>query len=143
MRHPFTVRLRVRSLTIPVSLLPPPQGNLLEWHFTIRGPPDTEFEGGVYHGRIVLPPEYPFKPPNIMLLTPNGRFEIRKMICLSISAFHPETWQPAWGSTCASACVAPVGVAVFVLCVSVRVCVFVLVSLCVYERDSVSVCLCW
>lgn len=74
------------------------QGNVLEWHFTIRGPTETEFEGGVYHGRIVLPPEYPFKPPNIMLLTPNGRFETKKLICLSISAFHPETWQPAWGS---------------------------------------------
>lgn len=72
----------------------------MEWHFTIRGPVGTEFEGGVYHGRIVLPPEYPFKPPNIMFLSPSGRFDVRKMICLSISAFHPETWQPAWGSAC-------------------------------------------
>ncbi|RLN94218.1 hypothetical protein BBJ28_00018700 [Nothophytophthora sp. Chile5] len=28
---------------------------------------------------------------------PNGRFEVRKKICLSISAHHPEEWQPAWG----------------------------------------------
>ena len=28
---------------------------------------------------------------------PNGRFEVKKKICLSISAFHPEEWQPAWG----------------------------------------------
>lgn len=45
------------------------QDNLFEWHFTVRGPPDTEFEGGRYHGRIILPPEYPMKPPSIMLLT--------------------------------------------------------------------------
>ena len=38
-------------------------------HFTIRGPKDTAFEGGVYHGRILLPSEYPFKPPNIVFLT--------------------------------------------------------------------------
>jgi ubiquitin-conjugating enzyme E2 J1 len=44
-----------------------------------------------------MPAEYPFKPPAIMLLTPNGRFETRKKICLSISDFHPEQWQPAWG----------------------------------------------
>lgn len=33
-------------------------------HFTIRGADGTDFEGGVYHGRILLPPEYPFKPPS-------------------------------------------------------------------------------
>ena len=32
-----------------------------------------------------------------MLLQPNGRFEVKKKICLSISAYHPEEWQPAWG----------------------------------------------
>jgi len=74
----------------------PLEDNLFEWHFTIRGPRDTDFEGGIYHGRISLPPEYPFKPPNIILLTPNGRFEVGKKICLSISAHHPEYWQPSW-----------------------------------------------
>ncbi|XP_011307450.1 ubiquitin-conjugating enzyme E2 J1-like [Fopius arisanus] len=74
----------------------PLEENLFEWHFTVRGPPSSPFEGGVYHGRILLPPEYPMKPPNIILLTPNGRFEINKKICLSISGHHPETWQPSW-----------------------------------------------
>ena len=27
---------------------------------------------------------------------PNGRFEVGKKICLSISGHHPETWQPSW-----------------------------------------------
>ncbi|CAJ1077508.1 ubiquitin-conjugating enzyme E2 J1 [Xyrichtys novacula] len=36
------------------------------------------------------------KPPSIILLTPNGRFEVGKKICLSISGHHPETWQPSW-----------------------------------------------
>jgi len=70
--------------------------NLFEWHFTVRGPPDTEFSDGRYHGRITLPPEYPMKPPSIILLTANGRFELGKKICLSMSAHHPETWQPSW-----------------------------------------------
>ncbi|KYM77376.1 PREDICTED: ubiquitin-conjugating enzyme E2 J1-like [Atta cephalotes] len=74
----------------------PLEDNLFEWHFTVQGPPSTDFEGGVYHGRILLPPEYPMKPPNIILLTPNGRFETNKKICLSISGHHPETWQPSW-----------------------------------------------
>ncbi|GIY58251.1 hypothetical protein CEXT_698042 [Caerostris extrusa] len=74
----------------------PIEDNLFEWHFTFRGPRNSEFEGGVYHGRITLPPDYPMKPPSIMMLTPNGRFEINKKICLSISGYHPETWQPSW-----------------------------------------------
>jgi ubiquitin-conjugating enzyme E2 J1 len=60
------------------------------------GPGDSEFEGGIYHGRIQLPSDYPFKPPSFMLLTPSGRFEIQKKICLSISNYHPEHWQPSW-----------------------------------------------
>ena len=47
----------------------PVEDNLFEWHFSVRGPEDSDFEGGVYHGRIILPPEYPMKPPSIMLLT--------------------------------------------------------------------------
>ncbi|KAF7991243.1 hypothetical protein HCN44_002805 [Aphidius gifuensis] len=74
----------------------PLEDNLFDWHFTMRGQPSSDFEGGIYHGRIILPPEYPMKPPNIILLTPNGRFEINKKICLSISGHHPETWQPSW-----------------------------------------------
>jgi len=74
----------------------PLEDNLFEWHFTVRGPEDTEFQGGVYHGRIIVPAEYPMKPPDIIVLTPNGRFEVGKKICLSISGFHPETWQPSW-----------------------------------------------
>lgn len=74
----------------------PLEENIFEWQFAIRGPRDTEFEGGIYHGRIQLPNDYPFKPPSFMLLTPNGRFETQTKICLSISNYHPEHWQPSW-----------------------------------------------
>ncbi|KAG8372882.1 hypothetical protein BUALT_Bualt12G0113300 [Buddleja alternifolia] len=74
----------------------PLEENIFEWQFAIRGPGDSEFEGGIYHGRIQLPAEYPFKPPSFMLLTPNGRFETQTKICLSISNHHPEHWQPSW-----------------------------------------------
>ncbi|XGW08138.1 hypothetical protein V3C99_010892 [Haemonchus contortus] len=74
----------------------PLEDNLFEWHFTVRGPLDSDFDGGIYHGRILFPPEYPMKPPNVVILTPNGRFELNKKICLSISGYHPETWLPSW-----------------------------------------------
>jgi len=75
----------------------PLEDDMFEWHFTIKGPKNTEFEGGLYHGRILLPPEYPFKPPHIVFLTPSGRFETNTKVCLSFTAYHQELWQPAWG----------------------------------------------
>jgi len=47
----------------------PLEDDLFEWHFSVRGPPDTDFAQGIYHGRILFPVDYPFKPPNIVLLT--------------------------------------------------------------------------
>lgn len=53
----------------------PLDDNLFEWHFTVRGPSGTEFEGGLYHGRILLPTQYPMQPPNIILLTVRFKFK--------------------------------------------------------------------
>ncbi|KAI0646855.1 ubiquitin-conjugating enzyme/RWD-like protein [Trametes meyenii] len=75
----------------------PLEDDIFEWHCTIRGSPGTEFEGGLYHFRILLPSEYPFRPPSIMMLTPNGRFELNTKICISFTNYHEELWQPAWG----------------------------------------------
>ncbi|KAN0141317.1 UBC-like protein [Lactarius tabidus] len=75
----------------------PLEDDIFEWHCTLRGPSGTDFEGGLYHFRIRLPAEYPFRPPSIMLLTPNGRFELNTKICISFTNYHEELWQPAWG----------------------------------------------
>ncbi|KAL1965752.1 hypothetical protein VTN77DRAFT_5252 [Rasamsonia byssochlamydoides] len=77
---------------------PVSDSNLFDWHFTMAGPPaPSPYAGGIYHGRIVLPPQYPLRPPSFRFLTPSGRFEVNREICLSISGHHEETWQPAWG----------------------------------------------
>jgi hypothetical protein len=41
-------------------------------------------------------PEYPLKGPDYMMLTPNGRFTPDKKICLTNSAYHPESWSAMW-----------------------------------------------
>ena len=74
----------------------PAEDNVFDWHFVLRGPAETPFAGGLYHGRIILPAQYPYKPPEFMFLCPTGRFEVGKKICLSISQHHPELWQPGW-----------------------------------------------
>lgn len=74
----------------------PVSKNLWTWHFSFQGIPGTPFEGGIYHGRIVLPKNYPSSPPRVQVLTPSGRFVPGADICLSASHFHPETWTAAW-----------------------------------------------
>jgi ubiquitin-conjugating enzyme E2 J2 len=70
--------------------------NIFEWHFCIFGLKDCVYENGFYHGKILFPTEYPLKPPGLLMLTNSGRFQQNKKICLSISDFHPETWNPIW-----------------------------------------------
>ena len=76
--------------------LSPLASNLLEWHFSFTGVEDSAYHGGVYHGRIRLHPEYPRKAPSISMITPTGRWEVGKEICLSASAYHQETWDVNW-----------------------------------------------
>lgn len=70
--------------------------NLLKWHFSVMGPPHSEFDGGIYHGRVLLPKDYPGSPPRVQVLTPSGRFISGHDICLSASNYHPESWTPKW-----------------------------------------------
>ena len=51
------------------------------WHFVFQ---------------LVFPSEFPFKPPSIYMTTPSGRFKTNTRLCLSISDYHPDTWNPAW-----------------------------------------------
>jgi ubiquitin-conjugating enzyme E2 J2 len=80
---------------VHVHVQPLPQ-NMLEWHFCIEGPAGSPYQGGFYHGVIRFPPEYPFKPPSIRMITQSRRFEPNQRICLSMSDFHPETWNCMW-----------------------------------------------
>lgn len=75
----------------------PSASSLREWHYVIIGDKDSVFTGGVYHGTISFPEDYPFSPPtSIRMRTPNGRFIPNEKICLSITSYHPESWSPLW-----------------------------------------------
>mmetsp|Transcript_2630 Transcript_2630/g.2977 ORF Transcript_2630/g.2977 Transcript_2630/m.2977 type:complete len:246 (-) Transcript_2630:1634-2371(-) len=74
----------------------PNDRNILEWHYVVIGPSDTVYAGGVYHGKLLFSEEYPYKPPSIFMITRSGRFKTNTRLCLSMSDFHPETWNPLW-----------------------------------------------
>jgi len=58
-----------------------------------RGPPDSAYAGGEYHGQLIFPSEYPFRPPGIKV-----RFVIHYDVPhRSISA---EIWHLTYISRC-------------------------------------------
>lgn len=86
-----------------ISTNPPPyiqahpsESNILEWHYILTGPPATPYENGQFWGTLTFPPDYPFAPPAIRMHTPSGRFRCNERLCLSISDFHPKSFNPAW-----------------------------------------------
>mmetsp|Transcript_18079 Transcript_18079/g.39727 ORF Transcript_18079/g.39727 Transcript_18079/m.39727 type:complete len:256 (-) Transcript_18079:47-814(-) len=94
---------RLRKELKSISADPPPHihvacsdANILNWSYLLEGPAETPYEGGWYWGRLKIPGEYPFGPPSIIMVTPSGRFETNIRLCLSMSDYHPESWNPAW-----------------------------------------------
>lgn len=86
----------IQATPPPYIMAKPNDENILEWHYIITGPKNTVYEEGQYHGILRFPVEYPFKPPSISMITPNGRFQTNTRLCLSMSDYHPDTWNPAW-----------------------------------------------
>ncbi|TIB82292.1 UBC-like protein [Wallemia mellicola] len=80
----------------PFGFARPDEKDILKWHYVLRGPPDSPYMGGEYHGTLAFPAQYPFKPPEIRMKTPSGRFQPNTSICTTFSSFHPASWNPAW-----------------------------------------------
>lgn len=48
----------------------PNPNNIFEWHFVLKNIKDSPYQGGQYHGKILIPAEYPLKPPALLFVTP-------------------------------------------------------------------------
>lgn len=65
------------------------------WKGYIDGPKDTPYEGGLFQVDIILPPEYPYKPPKMKFDTKIWHPNISSQtgaICLDILK---DEWSPA------------------------------------------------
>jgi ubiquitin-protein ligase len=51
----------------------------------IEGPDDTPYVGGRFILQMLLPPDYPMKPPSLIMLTPTGRFAVGEKICTTFT----------------------------------------------------------
>ena len=68
--------------------------NLYEWNATLPGPNSTPYEGGIFHLKISIPQEYPFRPPGIRFVTPifHPNINAQGEICLDILQ---DQWTPS------------------------------------------------
>ncbi|RWA14298.1 hypothetical protein EKO27_g809 [Xylaria grammica] len=75
----------------------PSDSDLSKWDVSLAGPPGTPYAGGVYSITVTLPPDYPFKAPQVNFATriyhPNVTNDSLGNICLSL--LKPENWKPA------------------------------------------------
>ncbi|KAI0850655.1 ubiquitin-conjugating enzyme [Daldinia vernicosa] len=75
----------------------PSESDIHHWTATLAGPPGTVYSGGIYVLSIVLPPDYPFKAPQVTFSTriyhPNVTNDSVGSICLGM--LKPENWKPA------------------------------------------------
>ena len=66
------------------------------FYFLLKGIKKSDYDGGYYMGKIILPHDYPNSPVDYKMLTPSGRFTINTSICLTNSKYHKEQWTPSW-----------------------------------------------
>ncbi len=57
---------------------------------------DGPYTGGEYILKLDFPENYPFRAPNFVMLTPNGKFEINCELCFSNSSYHQDEWSSLW-----------------------------------------------
>lgn len=77
-------------IKIPKITVAAKESNILEVHYVIEGSEKTPYAGGFYHGKLIFPKDYPLRPPSVIMITKNGRFQPNRRLCLSMSDFHPE-----------------------------------------------------
>ncbi|KAH8652688.1 ubiquitin conjugating enzyme [Tricladium varicosporioides] len=73
------------------------ESNVHNWNITMSGPSDSPYAGGKFTLLLVLPTDYPFKPPKISFKTriwhPNVTFDEHGSMCIGI--LKPEAWKPS------------------------------------------------
>ena len=80
--------------TLGLFLVRADEANILCLHYCIRLPEEGKgltsygvYGGGAYYGTLLFPPEYPFKPPQVKMMTPSGRFAVNTRLCFRFVCF--------------------------------------------------------
>lgn len=73
------------------------EANLYEWQIFMDGPEGSPYQDGKFQIKLVLPTEYPFKPPTVSFATkiyhPNVTNDEKGSMCLGM--LRPDEWKPS------------------------------------------------
>ncbi|KMP07677.1 ubiquitin-conjugating enzyme E2 N [Coccidioides immitis RMSCC 2394] len=73
------------------------EADLYKWEIHMQGPDDSPYKGGTFVLNLVLPPEYPFKPPTVSFTTkiyhPNVTNDGKGTVCLEM--LRADEWKPS------------------------------------------------
>lgn len=73
------------------------ESDLYKWKVLMEGPEDTPYQGGTFLVNLVLPNEYPFKPPTVSFATkiyhPNVSNDDKGSMCLGM--LKSDEWKPS------------------------------------------------
>ncbi|TVY65749.1 Ubiquitin-conjugating enzyme E2, partial [Lachnellula suecica] len=73
------------------------ESNVHNWNIVMDGPEGSPYVGGKFKLLLVLPTDYPFKPPKISFKTriwhPNVTFDEHGSMCIGI--LKPDAWKPS------------------------------------------------
>ncbi|RYP47505.1 hypothetical protein DL768_006477 [Monosporascus sp. mg162] len=79
-----------------ITIRLPDESNIHVWSITLKGPANTPYAGGSFDLTLTLPPDYPFKAPQINFVTriwhPNVTNDSVGNVCLGI--LKPDNWKP-------------------------------------------------
>ena len=74
--------------------------NVGVWYFLVdklKGDND-EFTNGQFIGRVIATEKYPYEPPDVEMLTPNGVFPVNdKNFCVDIGRYHRKDYPATYG----------------------------------------------
>ena len=77
-----------------ISAQPTDPNNLFSWQGTLRGPPGSPYEGGLFYLDIAFPQNYPIKPPKVRFQTKVYHPNIDKNGAICLDTLY-ENWNPS------------------------------------------------
>ncbi|EEA27434.1 hypothetical protein TMatcc_004275 [Talaromyces marneffei ATCC 18224] len=73
------------------------ESDVYKWKVSMKGPEGTPYQGGTFLVNLILPNEYPFKPPTVSFATkiyhPNVSNDDKGSMCLGM--LKSDEWKPS------------------------------------------------